>query len=345
MRRIAVEEHFITQGYLDYLHSRKDYPRVEVDKEKSDGSLRLYRTSERKNSTVWSPAQTNGMLDIGEGRIREMDEAGVEMQVLSLNNPGVEVFDPADGLKVAIQANNELAETIKKYPSRFAGFAAIPCQDPKAAADELERSVKKLGLKGAKVNSHVNGEYMDNKKFWPIFERAEKLNVPIYLHPREPHPDMLKALMPYTALTGSMWGFGAETALHSMRLILSGVFDEFPNLKIMLGHLGEAFPFWLWRLDNRWNRQAASSDSIASKIKKKPGQYIKENFYATTSGNFYHPSLVCAVSSLGVDRIMFAVDHPQEQMKEAVKFVETAPISEPDKEKIFHINAEKVLGL
>jgi len=345
MKRIAVEEHFLTESYLDFLRSRKGYPRVEVDAEKQDGSLRLYRTSERKNSTVWSPAQLKGMLDLGVGRLREMDEAGVDMQVLSLNNPGVEVFDPADGIAMAIKNNNELAEVCRKHPARFAGFAAIPCQDPLAAAAELERAVKKLGLKGAKINSHVNGEYLDNKKYWPIFQKSQELGVPVYLHPREPPPDMLKALMPYTSLTGSMWGFGADTSLHAMRLILSGLFDEYPQLKIILGHLGEAFPFWLWRLDNRWNRQAASSDAIARKIKKSPGQYIRDNFYASTSGNFWHPALLCAYSALGADKILFAVDHPQEQMKEAVKFIETASIPDADKEKIFHLNAEKLLVL
>ena len=335
MKRISIEEHFLTRKYLDYMCSKKDYPRVQAIEDKNHRqSFRMLRSANPNDNTIWHPQIIEKFLDLGEGRLREMDEAGIDMQVLSLNNPGVDGFEPSAGIAMARAANDELSQVVARHPGRFAGFAALPCQDPVAAADELERSVKTLGLKGAKLNSHVGGVYLDDKKYWVIFETAQKLGVPLYLHPREPPPDMLKALSPYTALTGSMWGFAVDGSLHSMRLILGGVFDQFPRLKIILGHLGEALPFFLWRMDSRWNRQAAASDAVASKIKKSPAQYVKENFLITTSGMFFQPALICAYFALSADKIMFAVDHPQESMKEAVAFIDNAPICDSEREKI-----------
>jgi len=346
MKRIVIEEHFLTEGFLAFLHSRKAYPRLEAGEDGKGQKLeRLWRSPDPSDCTVLYPDDINRLVDLGEGRLREMDRDGIDMQVLSFINPGAEMFDPATGTDLAKKSNDELAKAVRKHPGRLAGFAALAPQDPRGAADELERAVKELGLKGAKINSHVGGEYLDNRKYWIIFEKAQQLGVPIYLHPRNPSPDILKACAPYPALTGSMWGYAIETSLHAMRLILSGVFDQYPGLKIILGHLGEGLPFWLWRMDSRWRRQAAASDPLASKIKKAPSQYVKDNFFVTTSGMFWQPAFMCVYTALGADRILFAVDYPFEANREAVEFMEGISICDIDKEKVYHLNAERLLRL
>jgi 2,3-dihydroxybenzoate decarboxylase len=262
------------------------------------------------------------------------------MQVLSLISPGVQVFDAATGTSLARRVNDQLYRIVQKYPGKFAGLAALAPQDPRGAADELERAVKELGLKGASINSHTRGEYLDDKKYWVIFERAERLGVPIYIHPRMPSPGMLKPYLTYPSLATAMSGFAAEVSLHALRLILSGLFDEHPGVKIILGHLGEGLPFWLWRLDNRWLRMPQGMI-----IKKRPSQYIKDHFFITTAGNFSVSAFLCAYLELGADRILFAVDSPLESNREAVQFMEGLPISDGDKEKVCHLNAERLFKL
>jgi 5-carboxyvanillate decarboxylase len=344
MKRIAIEEHFHTQGYVDYMRSRTDYPKIEVSRDRQNKEIDIlwcapdYYLPRR-------PEITHRLLDMTDIRLKEMDEAGIDMQILSLVFPGPEVFDGPTGTRLARETNDELFEVIKRYPQRFAGLAAIAPQDPRGAAGELERAVKQLGLKGAKINSHVGGEYLDAEKYWIIFEMAEKLGVPIYIHPREPSPDMLKPYSTYPALTGSMWGYAAETGLHAMRLICSGVFDKYPGLKIMLGHLGEALPFWLWRMDERWNVGEGASDPLIKKLLKRPSQYVKENFLVTTSGMFWEPAFLCVYLALGADNILFAVDYPFEPNSEAVRFMDGLSICDRDKEKIYHLNAESLFEL
>lgn len=321
MKKIAIEEHFWTEDIINLFRSRKEPSGGLVD-----------------------PDIGSRLLDLREGRLRDMDESGIDMQVLCLAS-GLESFDASDGTAMAKKINDYLSEVVKGCPERFAGFAALAPQDPGAAANELERAVRELGLKGAKINSHIRGEYLDDPKYWVIFERAEKLGVPIYLHPRRPSPDMLKPYLTYPALAGSMWGYAAETGLHAMRLIFSGVFDKYPGLKIILGHLGEALPFWLWRIDNRWLREQVASDPMSKKLKKKPSQYIKDNFLVTTSGMFWQPALLCVYMALGAERILFAVDYPYESNREAVEFMDAMPICDSDKEMIYHANAERLLLL
>ena len=337
MKRITIEEHFSTEEHLAYLRSilEKKYPVPEVIQEEKilDRELPFLSPSAKEN-------EVSRLLDIGEGRLMEMDEAGIDMQVLSLISPGVQVFDPPTGTTLAKKINDLLSETVRKYPKRFAGLASIAPQNPIDAADELERAVQELGLKGASINSHVKGEYLDDKKYWVIFERAEKLGVPIYLHPRSPSPAMAEPYLAYPMLAAALCGFSAEVALHALRLICSGLFDEYPKLNIILGHLGEALPYWLWRLDTIWNRR-----SLLNKLKKTPTDYFKENFFVTTSGMFSQPPLLCSYLALGADRILFAVDYPLESNKDAVQFMEETPICDSDKEKIYHFNAEKLLAL
>jgi 5-carboxyvanillate decarboxylase len=342
MKKIAIEEHFTTEEHVEHVRLilTKEYPRKEIVQAEQQLEVEVPWHSSQRYATAKSPMLTSKLLDLGEGRLKEMDEAGIDMQVLSLVSPGVQIFDAPTGTMMAKKTNDELSRIVQKYPKRFAGFACLAPQDPGGAADELGRAVKELGLKGAVINSHVRGEYLDEKKYWIILERAAKLRVPIYIHPRSPSPDMIKPYLAYLPLTSAMLGFAAEVSLHAMRLICSGVFDEFPDLKIILGHLGEALPFWITRID-----MPLMVQMLGGKIKKKPSQYLRDNFMVTTSGMFYQPALLCTLLSLGAGSILFAVDHPFEPNAEAVQFMELAPISERDKEKICHLNAERLLAL
>jgi predicted TIM-barrel fold metal-dependent hydrolase len=274
-----------------------------------------------------------------------MDEAGIDMQVLSLNDPGCELFDEPDATALAKKTNDELAKVIKKYPNRFIGLAALAPQNPKAAAEELERAISDLGFRGTKIGSNVRGEYLDDPKYRGIFERAEKLEVPINIHPMIPS---LSTLKPYAAygdtLVGPSLGYGAETALSVMRLICSGVFDKYPRLKIILGHLGEALPFWMNRLNLGWLEPPAPGKP-GPKCLKKPTDYLKANFVMTTSGLFFEPAFLCTYLALGADNIAFAIDYPFADNKQAAQFIERMPICDEDKEKICHLNAERLFKL
>lgn len=344
MKRIAIEEHFRTEYYLDYLQSRKKYPKLEsIVDEKGNQAWRLRISA--KEWKPWLPKPIMSKLcDIGEVRLKEMDEAGVNVQVLSFND-NIDWIDVEDARNLARRINDDLSQAIKRNPDRFAGFAALAPTDPKSAADELRRAVKQLGFKGAMILPHVGGEFIDARRYWPIFEEAANLGVPLYMHPQYPPPDRLKAYSGYPELSGPVWGFGAETGLAAVRLIWSGVFDEYPRLKIILGHLGEALPFWMWRVDNRMRREADTTTPAATNLKKLPSQYIKDNFFVTTSGMLWLPALLCTQQALGAAKILFAVDYPFEPSREAVRFIEAATISEGDKGKIFHLNVEGLLGL
>ena len=339
MKRIAVEEHFFTQDYVDYMRSPKGSEKITPIKDSNGKEYELL------DACVPVPGEMETLLDIGKGRLQAMDEVGIDVQVLSFSSPGVEAMDIEDAKIMARKVNDELAEKISKHSDRFAGFATIASHEPESAALELERAVKQLGLKGVKINSHVQGQYLDAPKFRPIFEMAQKLDVPVYLHPRSPSPDIIQPYLTYPVLVSQVFGFGAETSLHAMRLICSGLFDEYPKLKLILGHLGETLPFILWRLkDHRWDKVDVSNP-LGPHTKEELSYYVKNNFYVTTSGNFFVPALLCTIMALGADRILFAVDSPFESSKAAVAFIESAPISDADKEKIFHLNAEKLLKL
>ena len=338
MRKIAVEEHFYTEAYLEYLRSRKDPPRREIVQDENGNEVeRAWDSVYYRDRPVSSSL---GLLEMGEKRLNDMDRTGIDMQVLSLSNPGVELFGMKDGEMMATKTNDELARIIQRYPVRFVGLAAISPENPRRAAGELERTAKELGFKGANINSHVNGEYLDDRKFWIIFEKAEELGLPIYIHPREPSADMVKPYAKYPLLLGAMLGFSAEVGLHAMRLILSGVFDVFPDLKLVLGHLGEGLPFSLWRMDNRW-----SKSPMSKRLKKRPSQYFKDNIFVTTSGMFWNPAFMCVYDGLGPDNILFAVDYPYESNEIAANFIEAVPIPDRDKAKVCHKNAEKLFNI
>jgi len=218
-----------------------------------------------------------------------MDKAGIDIQVLSLSSPGIELLETEPAIKWCKQTNDEMATWVKAHPTRFAGLAALPCQDPAAAVAELDRCVQKLGFKGALIKSNIRGEYMDAKQYWPIWAEAEKLDVPIYLHPRQPAASMEKPYLDYPGMTSAMIGFGHDVHLHCLRLMCGGVFDEFPKLKLVIGHMGETFPYLLWRIDNHFGRFEQYK-----KLKKKPSEYFRDNFVCTISGVNWYPSLLCA---------------------------------------------------
>ena len=280
------------------------------------------------------------LLDFDVLRIEDMDKNGIDMCVLSANSPGVQLEPNTEtAVKNAREANDFLAEQINKHPTRFAGFAHVALQESKAAAAELERSVKSLGMCGALINGHTKGAYLDEEQFWPFWEKAEELGVPIYLHPADP-PDVPKNIEGYPEMFGPGFAWGAETAGHALRIIYGGVFDRFPKATLILGHMGETLPYILWRLDSRYAMMRHRQE-----IKKKPSEYIRENIMITTAGAFSAEPLLCAIAALGSDRIMFSVDYPYEFSHQAVEFIDNVKISEEDREKICHCNVERLLKL
>jgi 5-carboxyvanillate decarboxylase len=338
MKIIDLENHFFTEDYVHYLRSRKVPPR---ETKQEDGLTMWY------NDVLCSPRgfeMENKLLDLGESRLKEMDEKGITIQALSLSPPGVQCFEPAEGTTWARKINDELAKVVKRHPDRFVGLACIAPQSPEEAADELERAVTELGMRGVNIESHARNEYLDNKKYWCLFERAERLSVPIYLHPEIPSASILKGYAEDYGfeLAGPPHGYAADVALHSMRLIYSGLFDKYPKLQIIVGHMGEGLPFWLTRMDAYWIKPWKGKKP---RIEKKPSDYVKANFTITISGMFFFPAFLCAYLGMGVDRIAFAVDYPYERTEEAVRFIKEAPIPDLDKEKICYSNAARLLKI
>lgn len=283
--------------------------------------------------------------DMEARRLAEMDAAGVDVQLLLLTAPGVQVFEANDAAALAASTNDQLAEAIRRHPDRFAGLAAVAPQLPQVAARELERAVQRLGLKGAVINSHTLGEYLDDEKYWEIFAAAEALDVPIYIHPNSPSPQMIQPFLS-RCLDAAIYGFQAETGLHALRLIVSGVFDRFPRLKIVLGHLGEGLPFWLYRIDFmhagivRANRHPG-----VRPLQRKPSDYLRENFYYTTSGMAWEPSISFVQQQMGMDRVMYAMDYPYQYVLEEVQAMEALPLSDAHKKMFFETNAVHLFRL
>lgn len=289
-----------------------------------------------------SGAVLDRLLDLGEVRLKEMDEAGIDIQVLSHGAPSTQQLDAETAVTLARDVNDRLYETIQAHPDRYDGFAAIPTPDPKAAADELERCVDKLGFKGAMIHGLTNGVFFDDKKFWPIFERAQQLDVPLYIHPAIPHEDVVKAyyedyLKEYPGLISAGWGFTVETATQGIRLVISGVFDAYPGVQVILGHLGESLPFSLWRIDHALSRPGNKESSFRDTF--------CEHFHITTSGNFSNPALLCCVMEMGVDRILFSVDWPFVANPPGVEWMKDVPLCAEDKEKILNGNAKRLLKM
>jgi predicted TIM-barrel fold metal-dependent hydrolase len=279
--------------------------------------------------------------DLGELRLREMDEAGIDFQVLSHSIPGLQGVDAATGVPLAQRTNDRLAEAVRAHPDRFAGFAALPTADPRAAADELERTVTKLGFKGAMINGLTGGVFHDDERFWPIYERAAALDVPIYIHPALPQAAVVEAyykgyVEKHPGLLRAGWGFTVETATQGIRFVLSGVFDAHPGLKIILGHMGEGLPFYLWRISYGL-RQSMSEKTFR--------EVFCEHFWITTSGFFSDPALICCMMEMGIDRILFSVDYPFMENAPGAEWIKSLPLSAEDQQKLLSGNARRLLKL
>lgn len=289
------------------------------------------------------------LLDIHGQRLAQMDKHGIEMMLLSLNAPAVQAIpDPKKAAEIARRANDFLAEQVAKRPDRFQGLAALPMQDPDLATRELQRCVQELGFRGALVNgfSQVNDPnsaiYYDLKQYWPFWGEVEKLDVPFYLHPRNPLPSMAQIYDGHPWLLGPTWAFGQETAVHALRLMASGLFDTYPRLAIILGHMGEGLPYSMWRVDNRnaWVKMPPRYPA-----KKKLGEYFQANFYLTTSGNFRTQTLIDAILEVGADHILFSTDWPFENIDHASDWFDATSISESDRVKIGRTNSARLFKL
>ncbi len=282
------------------------------------------------------------LIDLEKERLRDMDENGVSMHLLSLTAPGVQMFDADTATELAALANDRLAEVIQRHPKRFAGLATFAPQSPKRAAKEMDRAINKLKLNGFILNSHTNSEYLDDPKYFPFLEAAEALDGCIYIHPRAPSDGLAAPFREY-GLDSAQWGYGIEVSTHAVRMIVSGLFDRFPKLKICIGHMGEAVHFWLWRLD--YMNKNAQNRGSAPKLKLTPSEYFKRNFVITTSGQESHLALDYSLKALGVENVLWAIDYPYQPTTPAVKFMDTAPVSDAEREKLYHENAERIFHI
>ncbi len=323
MRTITLEEHYVSPGFLN-----------------GPGRSFIENASRARDGMANILEQ---LRDVGDQRIAAMDAAGIDMQVLSLNSPGVEQLEAAEAIEISKEANDFVADAVKRNPARFAGFAAVPVAAPETAAGELERAVREHGFKGALINGHHRGRYLDDQFFWPILERAESLHVPIYVHPTQPPPAVVEAsyrgFSPQVnfLLANAGWGWHIETAVHVLRMILGGVFDRYPALQLLVGHMGEALPFMQSRMD-------IMTPAITG-LKRPISAYLRENVHYTFSGFNFTPTFLDLLLQVGVDRIMFSADYPYGSMAQARAFLDQLPVSAGDRERIAHGNAERFLGL
>lgn len=321
MRAVALEEHFVTESFL-------------------------------RATTTGQPAHPAiarlhpRLLDLGAGRIAAMDEAAVDFQVLSLASMGIDALASPSATSLVHDVNDELASAIRKYPSRLGGFAALNLKDPAAAAVELHRSVGQLGFRGALVDGTVDGLFLDDPRFLPVFEAAAHLGVPVYLHPALPPAAVQQAY--YSGLPGDVgfalsiagWGWHSETALHTLRLIVSGLFDRLPNLQLIIGHMGEGLPYAL-------ARSSAVLSNAAPQLGQPVAGYFKTNIHLTTSGYFTQPPLRCAIDVAGIDRVMFSIDYPFSPNTNGRGFLDDASssLSPADFAALSHGNADCLLHL
>jgi 2,3-dihydroxybenzoate decarboxylase len=299
----------------------------------------LFNDSPRTNAIV------ERLQDVGARRIADMDATGISRQSVSLTAPGLQALDRDTAVGLAPGYNDQLAEAVAKYPDRLTGLAGIAPHDPAAAAGELERAVTRLGMRGAIINSHTHGEYLDDEKFWPIFEAAEALGVPVYIHPQTPPPKMIEPFLE-CGLDGAIFGFAVETGLHLLRLIVSGVFDRFPKLNVVFGHLGEGIPYWLFRVDF-FHRGIVQTKRYANfkPLEHKPSDYMKRNVFVTTSGMAWEPAIMYARQVLGAERVLYAMDYPYQYVPEEVEVTDNLPIGIDEKRMLYQSNAERVFGL
>jgi 5-carboxyvanillate decarboxylase len=338
VRRIATEEGFTIPEVARA--TTRILPGIVA---REPGEAAIFGIDRPRSGDEGPPPWLHQLGDIGTGRIADMDRAGIAMQVMLLSSPGVQLFEAGEARELSKLANDRLAEAIRTHPDRFAGLAAIPPQDPAFAARELERAVKSLGLSGAIINSHTRGHYLDEAPYRPILEAAAALKVPIYIHPRAPSPQMVGPYLDHR-LVGAIWGYAVETSAHALRLIFSGVFDQLPQLRIVIGHMGEGIPFFLDRIDVHY--AAGGGRSPGSKpLSRPPSEIFRDHFTITTSGMNWGPALRLALETLGGERIMFAADYPFENAPTAVARIDALGLDRNVLVSIYHRNAERVFHL
>lgn len=330
MRRIATEEAFVIPEVLRPMLERAADGPYDAD---------LFFWSKAADG---SPLQRR-LLDLGDERLQIMDETGVDVQLIGLASTGVQMFDADTGTGLATLANDVLADAMRKHPTRYAGLASFAPQDPVRAAKEIERAMTTLGYNGVIVNSHTNGDYLDQSEYRPILEACEATGAPLYIHPRAPSPQMIAPFLDYT-LEHAIWGFQAETSLHALRLIVSGVFDRFPKLTVVLGHGGEGLHYWLPRLD-AMHANFKAPEGKRPALELAPSEYIRRNFAVTTSGMNWAPSVRFAIDAIGADKVMFAIDYPFVDSAMSVKQMDAIDIPAEDKAAIYHRNAERIFRI
>ena len=335
MKKIDVENHFATEAFVGALYKNPDYPRFVDDPITRE--RHVYHSPD-----YWQPfgdALVERLLDLDQMRIQAMDAVGIEVAVLSHTAPALEQLEPRVATALAKDANDVLARAVDRHPGRYLGFATLAPREPEEAVQELERCVKELGFLGWNTHSNFGDSYLDDKRYWPILAKAEELGVPVYLHPTFP---IIPQLTTYgLALAGPSFGFGIETSIVMMRLILSGVFDAFPKLMMILGHYGEALPFLLARVDRSFLQyHVPAGSSSMPELQKHPSRYLLANMRVTTSGNYLPAAFHCTHEALGIERIMLGTDYPFEKTDEAVGFLEGLALSEGDQARLFEKNAQ-----
>ena len=338
IRRIATEEAFSIPEVAAELQKVARGPSSSLDKLLMKG-IYDYRGGEAGYGQL---NFLDSLLDIEHRRLAEMDQLGVDMHLLSLTAPGVQMFDADTATALATVANDRLAEICQRRPTRFAGLAAFAPQSPKRAVREMERAIQVLRLNGFILNSHTYGEYLDDPKYWPVLEAAEALNACIYVHPRAASDGLKGPLQDY-GMDAAMWGYGVEVGTHVVRMMAAGVFDRFPNLRICIGHMGEAIPFWIWRI-NFMNARAQNIDR-APRTQLSMAEYFQRNFVVTTSGVEDPLALDYTIRKIGIDNVMWAIDYPYQPTKPAVDFLDAAPLSESQRAQLYHRNAERIFHI
>lgn len=337
LRLIATEEAFSIPEVAAALREVSKGPSQSLDKLLVRG---IYNSNDGKGYDALNFLE--GLLDVEGKRLRQMDELGVDMHLLSLTAPGVQMFDADTATDLAALANDVLADICKRHPTRFAGLAAFAPQSPKRAAKEMERAINDLKLNGFILNSHTNDEYLDDQKYWPFLEAAEALDACIYIHPRAASYGLKGPLQDY-GMDSAMWGYGVEVGTHAVRMMTSGLFDTFPKLKICIGHMGEAIPFWIWRINFMNSR--AQEGGRSPKTSLTMAEYFQRNFVITTSGVEDPLALDYSIKKIGAGNVLWAIDYPYQPMKPAVDFIRSAPLDDETKANIAHKNAERIFHI
>ena len=336
--RIATEEAFAPPELMDLFSEVLDQDDVDPGFESLMGFY-LRHQSERATNIF------RRLQDLGEERLRDMDERGIDRQIIALTAPGTQILSTDKAKALSVLANDRLAEACARHPDRFTGMAACAPQDPAHAAKEIERAVTRLGMRAVVINSHTHGEYLSDQKFWPILEAAEALDVPIYLHPQTPPRDMIKPFLE-AGLDGAVFGFGVDTGFHALRLIGSGAFDRFEKLQFVLGHMGEALPFWMYRLDYMYSAGLrAKRYAFQPQLRGQISDYLKQNFHITNSGVAWEPAIRFTQAVLGEDRVLYAMDYPYQCPPEEVVALDAMDMPLETKRKFFQTNAEKLFKL